>query len=211
MTRAMIIQATKVVLMELVITKTSLEIIKNIALRNRGINNQNLMELVINTTSLYFQKKQSDEKANITEEKEVGEVFLTALNRENDTSLLHANKRMTGDTFTKNTWIGDTGVSCHMTNLDDGMFETTDINEQVKVGNSTKITATKIVKWCGVIEHKYTTKKNIVLDKVILVPELWTNLSVSDTYWKNNEIYQTTGLLYHCQRITSSSRLINYF
>ena len=47
-----------------------------------------------------------------------------------------------------------------MTNLDDGMFETTDINEQVKVGNSTKITATKIGKWGGVIDQKYDTKKN---------------------------------------------------
>ena len=53
---------------------------------------------------------------------------------------------ITGDTFTKNTWIGDTGASCHMTNLSDGMFETTDINEQFKVGNSTKMTATKIGK-----------------------------------------------------------------
>ena len=36
---------------------------------------------------------------------------------------------MTGDTFTKNTWIGDTGASCHMTNLADVIFETTDIND----------------------------------------------------------------------------------
>ena len=84
--------------------------------------------------------------------------------------MLHANKRMTGDTFTKNNWIGDTGASCHMNNLHDGMFETTNINEQVKVGNSTKINATKIGKWSGVIEQKDGTKKNIVLDKVTLVP-----------------------------------------
>ena len=64
--------------------------------------------------------------------------------------MLHANEKMTGDTLTKNTWIGDTGASCHMTNLADGMFETTDIKEQVKVGNNTKMTATKIGKWGGV-------------------------------------------------------------
>ena len=63
-----------------------------------------------------------------------------------------------------------------MTNLDDGMFETTYINKQVKVGNSKKMTATKIVKWRGVIENKDDTKKNIILDKVKLVPELWNNL-----------------------------------
>ena len=60
--------------------------------------------------------------------------------------MLHANKRMTGDTFTKNTWIGDIGASYHMTNLADGMFDTTDINDQVKVGNNTKMTATNIGK-----------------------------------------------------------------
>ena len=38
--------------------------------------------------------------------------------------------------------------------------------------NSTKMTANKIVKWRGVIEHKDGTKKNIVLDKVKLMPEL---------------------------------------
>ena len=83
---------------------------------------------------------------------------------------------MTGDTFTKNTWIGDTGASCHMTNLADCMFETTDINKQVKVGNRTKMTATNMVKWRSIIEHTDSTKGNIVLDKVILVPKLWTTL-----------------------------------
>ena len=83
---------------------------------------------------------------------------------------------MTCDTLTKNTWIRYTGASCHMTNLADGMFETTYINGQVKVENSTKMNATKIGKWSGVIYQKDGTKKNIVLDKVKLGPELWTNL-----------------------------------
>ena len=38
------------------------------------------------------------------------------------------------------------------------------------------MTATKIGKWRGVIEQKDGIKKNILLDKVKLVPELWTNL-----------------------------------
>ena len=77
---------------------------------------------------------------------------------------------MTGDIFTKNIWIGDTRASFHMNNLADGMFETKDINQQVNVGNSTKMTAAKIGKWSGVIEKKDGTKKNIVLNKVKLVP-----------------------------------------
>ena len=57
-----------------------------------------------------------------------------------------------------------------MTNLDDGMFETKYINEQVNVGNSTKMTATKIGKWRDVLDQKDGTKKKNVLDKVKLVP-----------------------------------------
>ena len=117
-----------------------------------------------------------DEQENITEDKESEEVVLTTLNEEKDTALLHANKIMTGDTFTKYTCIGYTGASCHMTNLDYGMFETIDIKEQVKVGNSMKITSTNIGKWRGLIYQKDGPKKNIIIDKVKLVPELWTNL-----------------------------------
>ena len=52
------------------------------------------------------------------------------------------------------------------------------------MGNSTKMTATNISKWRGVIEHKYGTKKNIVLDKVKLVPELWNNLFIIGSLFK---------------------------
>ena len=83
---------------------------------------------------------------------------------------------MTGGTFTKNTCIGDTGALFRMTNLADGMFETKNINDQVKVVNSSNMATTNIGKWCGVIEQNYGIKRNILLDKVKLVPELWTNL-----------------------------------
>ena len=38
------------------------------------------------------------------------------------------------------------------------------------------MTATNIGKWRGIIEYKDGANKNIVPDKVKLVPELWTNL-----------------------------------
>ena len=56
-TRTMTIQATKVVLMEFVITAKRLDIRKHIDIRNRVINNQILMELVITATSLGISKK----------------------------------------------------------------------------------------------------------------------------------------------------------
>ena len=56
-TRAKKIQTTEVVLMELVITATSLDISKQIAIRKRGINEDILIEPVINATSLDISKK----------------------------------------------------------------------------------------------------------------------------------------------------------
>ena len=34
--------------------------------------------------------------------------------------------------FTKNTWIGDSGVSCHIMNDDMGLFDVIDINESIQ-------------------------------------------------------------------------------
>ena len=55
-TRVNTIQATKVVLMELVITATSLDISNQIPIRNRGIKEKIIMELVITATSLDISK-----------------------------------------------------------------------------------------------------------------------------------------------------------
>ena len=83
--------------------------------------------------------------------------------------MLHANKMVTGDTFTKNTWMGDTGASFHMTNLADGMFDTTYINKKVEVVNSTKMTTTKIGKWRGLIEQEIWHQEKYFTYKVKLV------------------------------------------
>ena len=34
--------------------------------------------------------------------------------------------------FTKNTWIGDSGVSCHITNDDNCMYDAIDIDELIQ-------------------------------------------------------------------------------
>ena len=50
-----------------------------------------------------------------------------------------------GDTFfsfMKNTWIGDSGASCHITNNDTGLYDVMDINESIQ-GSSGIMPATK--------------------------------------------------------------------
>ena len=44
-----------------------------------------------------------------------------------------------GDTFflfTKNTWIGDSGVSCHITDDDTGLYDITYIDESIQGSSS---------------------------------------------------------------------------
>ena len=38
--------------------------------------------------------------------------------------------------FTKNTWIGDSGASCHITNNDTGLYDITDINKSIQGSSS---------------------------------------------------------------------------
>ena len=52
-----------------------------------------------------------------------------------------------GHSFTKNTWIGDSGVSCHITNDKHGMYDVIDIDESIQ-GSSSIMPATKKGKLC---------------------------------------------------------------
>ena len=81
-----------------------------------------------------------------------------------------------GDVINANTWIGDTGASCHMRNDAKGMFDTKKISEGVTVGNNENVKATMIGKWRGVVTQRDGTKQKIVLQNVKYVPDLCTNL-----------------------------------
>ena len=47
---------------------------------------------------------------------------------------------------TTDTWIGNSGASCHMTNDDTGMYDFKEIREDLTVGSGKSIIATKIGK-----------------------------------------------------------------
>ena len=52
------------------------------------------------------------------------------------------------DPITVDTWIGDTGASCHMRYDKKGMFNMKPINETITVGNNGQMRATMIVRMC---------------------------------------------------------------
>ena len=77
--------------------------------------------------------------------------------------------------FNENTWLADTGASCHFTNDDTGLINVQRINERVKIGNGEYMTATKKGTLVGYVVQKNGRKTKIQLE-VKYIPELYVNL-----------------------------------
>jgi hypothetical protein len=75
-----------------------------------------------------------------------------------------------------NTWLADSGASCHLTNSGDGMFDVQVISSSVIIGNGKALTATKIGKMRRTIIQKNGDTANITLTEVKYVEDLWVNL-----------------------------------
>ena len=91
----------------------------------------------------------------------------------NETSLLSKeNDQQIGN----NTWLGDTGASTHYVKSDEGMFDVKLIDEPVKVGNGKSMRATKVGSLKMTVLQANGDTKNITLENVKYVPELWVNL-----------------------------------
>ena len=94
-------------------------------------------------------------------------------------------EEMKKDVLDNDTWIGDTGASCHMTNDDAELFDVKTTSDSVTVGNKSKLVATKIGKLRATIVHKDGTTVDLVLNKVKFIPELGYKLfSITDALKK---------------------------
>jgi hypothetical protein len=74
--------------------------------------------------------------------------------------------------YSENIYIGDSGASCHMVHLDEGMYDVKTIKERITIGNGQYIEALKIGKKKGMIKLDDGTVMNIVLNNVKYVPDL---------------------------------------
>jgi hypothetical protein len=70
-------------------------------------------------------------------------------------------------------WIGDSGVSCHYCNSDEGLYEYITIPEEITVGNGNVMIVGKLR--CGILQ-KNGEKLIVTLENVKFVPELWITL-----------------------------------
>ena len=78
--------------------------------------------------------------------------------------------------LTKNTFIADSGASCHMRNSTLGMYDLEDHIQEVTVGNSETMLSKYKGKFKGTIIQQDGGYMPIVLSEVLFVPDLWLNL-----------------------------------
>ena len=78
--------------------------------------------------------------------------------------------------FSKNTWIGDSGASCHMTNDDNGMFDWSKIDEEITIGNGKPMKATKVGSLRLETVQKDGKMRSFTMTNVKYVPDLYCKL-----------------------------------
>ena len=77
--------------------------------------------------------------------------------------------------FTKNTWIGDSGASCHITNNDNGMYDIIDIHKLIQ-GSSSIMSAMKKGKLRVMVRQVYGEEQVHTLWPVKFYPSAGVNL-----------------------------------
>jgi hypothetical protein len=83
----------------------------------------------------------------------------------------------TGSTsLTKNTFIADSGATCHMRNSMAGMYDVEEHTQAITVGNSERMYSKFRGKFKGTIIQQDGQYIDIILDDVLYVPDLWINL-----------------------------------
>jgi hypothetical protein len=83
----------------------------------------------------------------------------------------------TGPTaLTTNTFIADSGATCHMRNSMAGMYDVVDHVQAITVGNSDRMYSKFRGKYKGTIIQQDGQYTDIILDDVLYIPDLWVNL-----------------------------------
>jgi transposase InsO family protein len=120
-------------------------------------------------------KKQADEaKVKAEPDKTRAAVMMIAVTRTEYEMLLASS---TGpNALTQNTFICDSGASCHMRNSTAGMYDLKDHVQAITVGNSETIYSKLIGKFKGTIIQQDGRTIDVVLDEVLYIPDLWLNL-----------------------------------
>ena len=107
------------------------------------------------------------------EKKKEDDTGMTAV--ESEVALM-ASRNGNSNEYDMDTWIGDTGATCHMTNDFEGLFDIKTSDSSVQIGNGNNMSANAVGKYRGTIIQKDGKKMNVVLEDVCYVPDLVCNL-----------------------------------
>jgi Reverse transcriptase (RNA-dependent DNA polymerase)/gag-polypeptide of LTR copia-type len=102
--------------------------------------------------------------------------LLPATNELNEVTTEYALPSVAGTQFNRDTWLADSGASCHMGNSDEGMFDVTPIDEPITLGNGKSLRATKVGKLRRTVKQVNGDTVDIVLEGYKCVPGLHMNL-----------------------------------
>ena len=95
--------------------------------------------------------------------------------------------------LTENTWIADSGATCHITNSLEGMFDLQEVHECIKIGTGEETYATK----CGKLKAEVMTQEgiqHITLQEVRYIPGFYVKLFSLTSALKNGAKITSEGL-----------------
>jgi len=113
----------------------------------------------------------------------------TAVNMDNVVFMAVEGHKM----LTDDTWVTDSGATCHITNSLEGLYDTKSIRESVKIGTGEETYATK----CGTFSGEIITpegKKEIVISGVRYIPGFYMKLFSITSAMKNGAKIISEGM-----------------
>jgi hypothetical protein len=134
----------------------------------------------------YFKAKEGYNKWN-KEDKEYDRMRIKEIHRKKKQDmhdlglttldLSYLAKGSISDKLTENTWLGDTGATCHMAVSTDGLYDTEEVSDRfIEVGGKKKIQVIAKGKKNIIIQQKTGEQVEITLSDVLIAPELGFNL-----------------------------------
>jgi len=95
--------------------------------------------------------------------------------------------------LTDDTWVTDSGATCHITNSLEGLYDMKNMCESVKIGTREETYATKCGTFCGEIIMP-EGKKEIVISGVHYIPSLYVKLFSITSAMKNRARIISEGM-----------------
>jgi Reverse transcriptase (RNA-dependent DNA polymerase) len=150
------------------------------------------------TVDFCWKKKADEGKTNIKSDKDNDKsraaVMMIAISRNEVEMLMSTTDGPQSLTF--NTFICDSGASCHMRNSLDGMTDLEPHEQPITVGNNETMYSSYIGKFHGTIIQQDGKRLDLVLNDVLYIPDLWLNLiSVTKALKSPNTQLSSTGEL----------------